>query len=278
MAEQSLDSGRLESLALNQRRLQQGIGRKASLLRTLQRALENDRFILSVQPIDGFRGESYQEILLKMVDEQGGLLSPESFLPIAEEFGLTAALDRWVLTHTLAFIERHRAQLPGIRVAIPLSCAGLSPPTLPALLESVLGQYRIEPWQLILTFRADQLAALAPAPSALSVLRALGCHVALSGIDFVHAGGQPESLDADILQMTPALSRRLGADSAEQYIVTALCQVAHLRRQTVVARGVDSEAQRARLKQLGVDAIQGRLAGVPIPLSALLPAAETAKE
>ncbi|MDA6075992.1 hypothetical protein O0544_01315 [Edwardsiella anguillarum] len=52
----------------------------------------------------------------------------------------------------------------------------------------------------------------------------------------MHAGGQPE-LDADILQMTPALSRRLGADSAEQYIVTALCQVAHLRRQTVVARG-----------------------------------------
>ncbi|WCF12699.1 hypothetical protein N4G58_19045 [Edwardsiella piscicida] len=41
---------------------------------------------------------------------------------------------------------------------------------------------------------------------------------------------------------------------------------------------MDSEAQRARLKQLGVDAIQGRLAGVPIPLSALLPAAEIAKE
>ncbi|MGY0162994.1 EAL domain-containing protein [Edwardsiella tarda] len=279
MAEHSLDSGRVECLALNQRRLQRGIARKSGMLRQLQQALEQQRLVLLAQPIIGFRGERYQEIVLALRDEQGALLPAERFLPIADEFGLRATIDRWIVTQTLAFIATHRHALAGIRVAISLSGTTLSPPTLPGWLATVLQQARIEPWQLILIFDATELAALAPARSTLEALRAMGCHLALDGVEGVHAGeGLPGEAQADILLMTPSLSRRAQPESLERHIVAALCQVAHLRRQRVVARAVEGDVQRQQLRQLGIDAVQGRDAGQAIPLAELLSSEGEKKE
>ncbi|AOV97610.1 diguanylate phosphodiesterase [Edwardsiella hoshinae] len=275
MAEQSLDSGRVECLALSQRRLQRGIARKSGMLHQLQQALEQQRLALLARPIVGFRGERYQEIVLALTDEQGKNIPAERFLPIAEEFGLRSTLDRWIITQTLAFIARHRHSLAGIRVAISLSGATLSPPTLPGWLSMTLRQTHIEPWQLILIFDAAELAALTPARATLEALRVMGCHIALDGIDGVHAGeGRSGEAQADILLMAPSLSRRVQPDSQERHIVAALCQVAHRRRQRVVARAVESEEQGQCLRQLGVDALQGGDIGQAVSLAALLPADE----
>lgn len=164
-------------------------------------------------------------------------------------------------------------------MAISLSGTTLSPPTLPGWLATVLQQAHIEPWQLILIFDATELAALAPARSTLEALRTMGCHLALDGVDGVHAGeGLSGEAQADILLMTPSLSRRAQPESLERHIVAALCQVAHLRRQRVVARAVEGDAQRQHLRQLGIDALQGRDAGQAIPLAELLSSEGEKKE
>lgn len=98
----------MECLALNQRRLQRGIARKSGMLRQLQQALEQQRLVLLAQPIIGFRGERYQEIVLALRDDQGALLPADRFLPIADEFGLRATIDlpQSHLSHRLAYAPR----------------------------------------------------------------------------------------------------------------------------------------------------------------------------
>ncbi len=70
----------------------------------LQAALEQDAFTLLVQPVRGLRGDCYHEVLLRMRDDNGALIFPEQFLPIAQEFGLSSRVDLWVLERTLSFL------------------------------------------------------------------------------------------------------------------------------------------------------------------------------
>ncbi|WP_150320769.1 EAL domain-containing protein, partial [Enterobacter hormaechei] len=86
---------------------------KVVVMSRLQRALDNNAFTLLVQPVRGLRGDRYHEVLLRMTDANGLLISPEQFLPIAQEFGLSSRVDLWVLEHTLRFLAAHRERLPG---------------------------------------------------------------------------------------------------------------------------------------------------------------------
>ncbi len=73
------------------------------------------------QPIIGMRGDSYHEVLLRMVGEQGSWLRRIIFLPAAHEFGPASRIDNWVIDNTLAFMNDNRHTLPGMRLAINLS-------------------------------------------------------------------------------------------------------------------------------------------------------------
>ena len=73
------------------------------------------------QPITGMRGDVYHEILLRMQGVNVELISPDSFLPVAHEFGLSSSIDMWVIEHTLQFMAENRAKMPAHRFAINLS-------------------------------------------------------------------------------------------------------------------------------------------------------------
>ena len=56
------------------------------------------------------RGDVYHEILLRMKGENDELISPDSFLPVEHEFGLSSSIDMWVIEHTLQFMAENRAK------------------------------------------------------------------------------------------------------------------------------------------------------------------------
>ena len=94
VADLSLSSNHPENL--QQRgavHLQRSLKDKVAVMSRLQRALDNNEFTLLVQPVRGLRGDSYHEVLLRMTDANGLLISPEQFLPVAQEFGLSS---RWI--------------------------------------------------------------------------------------------------------------------------------------------------------------------------------------
>ncbi len=77
--------------------MQRALKDKFAMMHRLQRALEHNNYYKMAQPITGMRGEVYHEILLRMKGENDELISPDSFLPVAHEFGLSSSIDMWVI-------------------------------------------------------------------------------------------------------------------------------------------------------------------------------------
>eukprot|EP01013_Petalomonas_cantuscygni_P031919 TRINITY_DN58290_c0_g1_i1.p1 TRINITY_DN58290_c0_g1~~TRINITY_DN58290_c0_g1_i1.p1 ORF type:complete len:1190 (-),score=238.72 TRINITY_DN58290_c0_g1_i1:3-3572(-) len=77
---------------------------QTSWVTRIEEALEEDGFVLYAQkivPFSGTGGKAHVELLLRMIDENGGVIPPSAFLPASERFNLATRIDRWVLAHAL---------------------------------------------------------------------------------------------------------------------------------------------------------------------------------
>lgn len=272
IADMSLTSGQPENL---QRRgavhIQSGLKDKVAMMNQIQYALESNQFQLAAQPIVGIRGDSYHEVLLRMVGEDGVLIYPETFLPVAQEFGLASRIDLWVLEHTIAFMNRHRQTLPGLRLAMNLSPVSASRSQFPGEVEILLAHYDVEPWQLI--FELTENHALTNpelARQTVAQLQTLGCRVAIRDFGTGSASyARLKSLDVDLLRIDGSFIRNLPSSSLDYQVVASICHLARMKNMQVVAEDVETPEIRQVVQSLGIDYLQGRDIGAPVPLDSL---------
>ncbi|UAY65188.1 sensor domain-containing phosphodiesterase [Enterobacter bugandensis] len=275
VADLSLSSNHPENL--QQRgavHLQRSLKDKVAVMSRLQRALDNNAFTLLVQPVRGLRGDSYHEVLLRMTDANGLLISPEQFLPIAQEFGLSSRVDLWVLEHTLRFLAAHRERLPGQRFAINLAPSTVCRVQFPLEVSRLLAKYAIEPWQLI--FEVTECSTFCNAEQGLHILRQLqkmGVRIAIDDFGTGYASyARLKSVDADILKIDGDFIRNIVNNSLDYQIVASICHLARMKKMLVVAEYVETEEIRSAVHALGIDYVQGYLIGRPAPLESLLEA------
>lgn len=275
VADLSLSSNHPENL--QQRgavHLQRSLKDKVAVMSRLQRALDNNAFTLLVQPVRGLRGDSYHEVLLRMTDANGLLISPEQFLPIAQEFGLSSRVDLWVLEHTLRFLAAHRERLPGQRFAINLAPSTVCRVQFPLEVNRLLAKYAIEPWQLI--FEVTECSTFCNAEQGLHILRQLqkmGVRIAIDDFGTGYASyARLKSVDADILKIDGDFIRNIVNNSLDYQIVASICHLARMKKMLVVAEYVETEEIRSAVHALGIDYVQGYLIGRPAPLESLLEA------
>ncbi|WP_288765561.1 EAL domain-containing protein [uncultured Enterobacter sp.] len=275
VADLSLSSNHPENL--QQRgavHLQRSLKDKVAVMSRLQRALDNNAFTLLAQPVRGLRGDRYHEVLLRMTDANGLLISPEQFLPIAQEFGLSSRVDLWVLEHTLRFLAAHRERLPGQRFAINLAPSTVCRVQFPLEVSRLLAQYAIEPWQLI--FEVTECSTFCNAEQGLHILRQLqkmGVRIAIDDFGTGYASyARLKSVDADILKIDGDFIRNIVNNSLDYQIVASICHLARMKKMLVVAEYVETEEIRSAVHALGIDYVQGYLIGRPAPLESLLEA------
>lgn len=275
VADLSLSSNHPENL--QQRgavHLQRSLKDKVAVMSRLQRALDNNAFTLLVQPVRGLRGDRFHEVLLRMTDANGLLISPEQFLPIAQEFGLSSRVDLWVLEHTLRFLAAHRERLPGQRFAINLAPSTVCRVQFPLEVSRLLAQYAIEPWQLI--FEVTECSTFCNAEQGLHILRQLqkmGVRIAIDDFGTGYASyARLKSVDADILKIDGDFIRNIVNNSLDYQIVASICHLARMKKMLVVAEYVETEEIRSAVHALGIDYVQGYLIGRPAPLESLLEA------
>jgi diguanylate cyclase (GGDEF)-like protein/PAS domain S-box-containing protein len=98
--------------------------------RRIRDAVEHNRFALACQPIVSTRTREIQthEVLIRMLDDNGGLIMPGGFLPTAERFGLSLDIDSWVITHAIEILAEQRTTRPGLCYTIHLSAPTLNSP------------------------------------------------------------------------------------------------------------------------------------------------------
>lgn len=273
IAELSLATNAPENL---QRRgvmhLQRDLKDKVAMMNRLQLALENNRFFLMAQPISGVRGDVYHEILLRLEGDNGETISPDSFLPVAHEFGLSSSIDLWVIENTLKFMAQNREKMPARRFAINLSPTSICRARLPHDIDQLLVKYKVEPWQLI--FEVTESNALTNAEQAqvtLLQLQSLGCQIAIDDFGTGYASyARLKNVNADILKIDGSFIRNIVSNSLDYQIVASICHLARMKRMRVVAEYVESEEIRSAVISLGIDYMQGYLIGKPQPLHEML--------
>jgi EAL domain-containing protein (putative c-di-GMP-specific phosphodiesterase class I)/GGDEF domain-containing protein len=251
--------------------LQRNLKYKVAMMSRLQHALEQDEFTLMAQAIRGLRGDCYHEVLLRMPDENGEMISPDRFLPVAQEFGLSSRVDLWVLERTLRFMSAQRERLPGQRFAINLAPSTICRVQFPQEVGRLLTKYNIEGWQLI--FEVTESSTFTGAEQAiktLAQLQIMGVRIAIDDFGTGYASyARLKNVNADILKIDGSFIRNIVSNSLDYQIVASICHLARMKRMLVVAEYVETEEIRSAVHALGIDYIQGYLIGKPVELESL---------
>ena len=239
---------------------------KASMIRL---ALDQDRFALFTQPImplDASKQEgAHCEILLRMIEMDGSLSPPDSFIPAAELYGLMVQIDRWVIQQSFAAF----AARPNTRFNINLSGLSLNEGGLVGLIKRLLRATSIQPENVC--FEITETAAihsLSKTKALIGELKKIGCRFALD--DFgsgLSSFNYLKQLPVDYLKIDGSFIRDIETDERNRTMVEAIHQVARSLNLKTVAECVETERDVACLRAIGIDFIQGFAIGKPAPLA-----------
>jgi diguanylate cyclase (GGDEF)-like protein len=231
----------------------------------LRHAMDRDQFRVVYQPIVGIDGDLRGfEALLRWTSPELGAVSPEVFIPVAEESGLIVPIGQWVLDQSLALARR----LPlGLRVAVNISPAQLQRPGFLEAVSASISAAGVSPDELELEITERAIVGEeGPAGRALAELSAMGISLALD--DFGTGFSSLSYLrrfPIDRVKIDRSFVADVEAELDSRHLASAVVALARELRLEVVAEGVETEAQREFLASLGCDELQGWLLGRPVP-------------
>jgi diguanylate cyclase (GGDEF)-like protein/PAS domain S-box-containing protein len=246
--------------------------RRVDIETDLRIALETDEFRIHYQPViaTGSRSIVSAEALLRWQHPQRGLLSPQEFIPIAEDSGLILPLGEWVLRHALAQQQAWRsAGYMPIRMAVNFSGVQFRETGLARQIGAMLAEHGLEPDALVVEITESVLMDDHETTNGcIRSIEALGVRFALD--DF---GTGYSSLSAlkrfpvDAVKIDRSFISDCTHSEDAANLVLAIIQMAHSLRLKVIAEGVETLAQADFLSAHACDQLQGYLISRPLPPS-----------
>jgi len=242
-------------------------------LRVIREALETDGFVLYGQPILDLKTDRIirYEILLRLIGRDGKVIPPGAFLDVAEQFGLSGDIDRWVLGKVIEIISD--SSVPGdISFAVNLSPRSLTDGEILAMVTdeeklSVIGPVRL----VVEITETAAIYNIHIAKDFLRTMRQQGCEVAIDdfGTGF-SSFYQLKNLDVDYLKIDGSFVRNLSHDPVDEHLVLAMVHLASGLGKRTIAEFVEDGETLEILRKIGVDCAQGFYIGRPRPLEEIL--------
>lgn len=240
----------------------------------LRRALSLKQFELYYQPkADVISGRvASVEALIRWHHPVKGMVSPDAFIPVAEETGLIVPIGDWVLHEACRQARAWQMSgLPPLRIAVNLSATQFRQPNLLATIHAALEQNNLLPKYL--EIELTESAVMTNAEGSVSILEQLSRMGVVVAIDDFGTGYSSMSylrkFPIDRLKIDCSFVRDLGTDRDNNSIVQAIISLAHSLRLKVVAEGVETSEQLAHLKTLGCDQYQGYQFSAAVPAAAV---------
>lgn len=237
-------------------------------IQRLHIALEEDRFCLYAQEIAPLAaGESdagHLEILLRLHDESGRIILPDSFIPAAERYGLMTALDRWVVNRVFKVIRQaldEGRKGPLAMCAINLSGSSIGDDKFLDYLQRQFVEYAIPPEMIC--FEITETSAIANLGSAIrfiNELKGLGCHFSLD--DFcagMSSFAYLKHLPVDFLKIDGSFVKDMLDDPINRAMVEVINHIGHVMGKRTIAEFVETPLIEQALHEIGVDYAQGYL-------------------
>jgi EAL domain-containing protein (putative c-di-GMP-specific phosphodiesterase class I)/ActR/RegA family two-component response regulator len=256
------------------------VGHDGPQAEELARALDTGQIWVAYQPIVALSTEHVVgvEALARWAHPHRGDLMPQEFLPLSERHGLESRLDDRVLRDAVQQVSewnavRAGAGLPGLTLSINVSPNQVAHPSFCATLRTVLQTHDMSPVSLVLELTEVALMRLL-AGDQRQVRDLLELGVSLAFDDFSAAATSLTFLQrfhVDVVKVDRSLVRGLGVagkdgdgnDTEGDGAVAAVISIAHRLGRAVVAEGVETMEQAARLLELGCEYAQGYYFGFP---------------
>ncbi|MEO6318918.1 MAG: EAL domain-containing protein [Acidimicrobiales bacterium] len=230
----------------------------------VQAAVEAGELVVHLQPIVDLRTLEVEghEALIRWQHPERGLLSPNAFVPLAEETGAIVAMGWWVLEQACL----QAAGWPTGHVGVNLAARQLLDPGAVTTVAGILTRTGIEPARVVLEITESVLLEANEIGHRLEQLRALGVRLAIDDFGTGYSSlSYLTRLPVDIVKIDRSLVERLGGPPSDEVLVKAVVQLAGSLGLRSVGEGVETAAQMERLRSFGCDAAQGYLFGHPRP-------------
>lgn len=252
------------------------------LIRELDCGISAQQLFLEMQPIMSLQRPFDTlnfEVLLRMHDSNGMLVPAPKIIAAAEESGTIAAIDKWVVTTTLAWLSANQASFANTQlVCINLSGMSLNDETFIEEFFAILGQYTHLAHMLCMEVTESvALHNLDNTRRFILRLQQLGAKVALDDFGAGYTSfSYLKDLPADALKIDGAFTQSINEHPANRAIVEAIVALARNLGMKSIAEWVEDSATLATLQAMGVDYVQGYVIARPQSTDKLLTAQHSA--
>jgi diguanylate cyclase (GGDEF)-like protein len=238
----------------------------------LRHAVENDELRLVYQPIVSLADGQIVgvEALVRWQHPERGLLAPDQFINVAEETSAIIPIGRWVLheaCRTAASWRDRSLGLPGPAISVNLSLRQVGDAQLVADIREALATSGLAPGSLHLEITESVLMEdTASNRATLRRIKALGVTLVLDDFGTGYSSlAHLRRFPIDTLKIDRSFVEDLDGSDTDSTIVAAIINMSRGLRVKVIAEGIETDAQRARLRQLGCELGQGYYFARPLP-------------
>jgi len=245
-------------------------------LAKLTQALEEEMFVLYVQPIRSLNNNSdsikHYEVLIRLKEKNGKIISPMAFIPPAERYGLMQRIDKWVIE--AVFKEYSQLQEKSNQLysfSINLSGTSFNDTGLCGYIEDMFKRYNV-PFRSIY-FEITETAAVSNLSLALKFinrLRGLGCKFSLD--DFgsgLSSFSYLQNMPVDYLKIDGAFVCDIDTNKVNRAMVKSINEISHVMGMKTICEFVETKEVEKVLKEMNVDFAQGYFYAKPEPIEIL---------
>ena len=248
----------------------QKIRDRVQIERELQRAIQNDEFVMVYQPRANARTGQFSsmEALIRWQHPERGLVSPAEFIAVAEQTRLVIPMGELVVRKVCTQMAAWRSQGVGMkRVSVNVSALQLRDESLRLMLSTCMKEHGLH--SSLIAIELTESSVLDEAGTAikeLHKLRDLGIQLQIDDFGTGYSSlSQLQSLNIDVIKIDQSFVRKLGKDYQSETLCETIVSIGRSLDITVVAEGVETAEQLRKLQAMGCDEIQGYLLSKPVP-------------
>lgn len=239
------------------------------LWQEMQKALDADHFYLVFQPLFDLKDNALisAEVLIRWEHPEKGFISPAQFIPLAEQSGLIARLDAWVLEAAAKQIRNWLdRQLTPPRIAVNLSGISFLRPDFIETLTTIFGKYDVSLDHIELELTEGVLIDdLDRISNQLNSIRATGVSISIDDFGTGYSSlSRIKNLAIDNIKIDRSFIDDLDSSPQDLKIVEAIILMAQGLNLNVIAEGVETQEQLSILRQQGCDTVQGFFLSRPL--------------
>ncbi|WP_342115293.1 putative bifunctional diguanylate cyclase/phosphodiesterase [Pseudoduganella sp. OTU4001] len=253
--------------------MQAEVERRLTLERELAQAIEQERLHMAYQPQFDCQGRLHgAELLMRWERDDGSMVSPAIFIPLAEEVGLIVPLGMWALKQACLAQQRMAAQGLALPLSVNVSPQQFRQADFVQQVRSTLQEHDVEPALLILEVTEGLLVEkLEETVARMNQLAAMGVRFSIDDFGTGYSSlAYLKRMPLYELKIDRSFIMDMPDDANDVVIVQTILAMAAQMHLRVVAEGVETQAQADFLAAHGCHALQGYLLGRPAPLPALL--------